>query len=99
MDRQPIEQPTSFLQREPAVVVSTLVSFLTAGVGFGVAFGLDIDDDQQQAIIAVVAPAVAVIFMVGPVLRQFVWSPASVKEVRAASVKAGATDSAAPIVP
>jgi len=98
MNRQPPEQPTSFLQREPAVVVSTLVSFLTAVVGFGVAFGLDIDDDQQQAIIAVVAPSVAVIFAVGPLLRQFVWSPASVKEVRSASVKAGKVDGVPPMV-
>jgi len=95
----PVEQPTSFLQREPAVVVSTIVSFLTAAVGFGVAFGLDIDDTQRDAIISVVSPAVAMIFLMGPILRQFVWSPASVKEVRAASVMAGETNSVPPIVP
>lgn len=51
-------------QREPAVIVGTITALVTAGVACAVAFGMDLTDDQQSAILgvaAVVAPLLAAI--------------------------------------
>jgi hypothetical protein len=87
------------MKSEPAVIVSTLTAFLTAIIGLAVAFGADITGEQQNAILTVLGPAVAIIALVGPVIRQFVWAPNTVKQVKAESVKAGETGGSAPIVP
>lgn len=69
------------MQQEPATIVSVIVGALTAVIGVLVAFGLDVSDDQRNAIIGAVAPLSAVIALLGPIIRQFVWSPESVKEI------------------
>lgn len=66
------------MQREPAVVVSTVTAFLTALFAVAVAFGLDLAPERQRAILAAVAPCVAIIFLVGPLVRRFVYAPATV---------------------
>jgi len=60
------------LSKEPAVIISAAVAFLTALIGLGAAFGLDVSDQMRQAIIGVVAPTVGIILLLGPVIRQFV---------------------------
>lgn len=60
------------MKMEPSVVISTITAFLTAVVGALVAFGLDVSDEQQKAIIAVVAPTVGLIFLIGFLIRGFV---------------------------
>jgi hypothetical protein len=79
------------LDKEPAVIVSTLTAFITALVGFGAAFGLDLTDAQRNAVIGVVAPAVAVIFLLGPIIRQFVFSPHTVQQKVTEAAAKGAT--------
>lgn len=86
--------------KEPAVIVSTLTALLTAIIGFGAAFGLDIDDDQKNAIISVVAPAVAVVFLLGPIIRTFVFSPHTVeKKVDEAAAKGAMGEVQTPVTP
>ena len=68
------------IQREPAVIVSTLTAFLTAAIGLVVAFGMDVTDDQKNAILGVLAPAVGLILLVGPVIRGLVFSPNTVRD-------------------
>lgn len=60
------------MNREPAVIVSAIAGFLTAVFGLAVAFGADLSDAQQKAILGVVAPTVALFFLIGPIIRQFV---------------------------
>ena len=87
------------LKSEPAVIVSTITALLTALIGFGAAFGLDLDEDQRNAVIGVVAPAVAVIAMVGPVIRGFVYSPDSTQKLVNAAEKAGQKGEEPPVTP
>jgi hypothetical protein len=60
------------VKREPATAVSVTVAFLTAIFGVAVAFGADITQAQQTAILTAVVPTAALIGLVGPVIRQFV---------------------------
>ena len=76
---------------EPAVIISTIAAFLVAVIGLAVAFGAPISPDQRDAIIGVVGPTVFVIFLVGPVIRRFVWSRSSVDDVRTGAI-AGVLD-------
>jgi len=82
---------TNILRTEPAVVISTVTAVLTALIGTGLAFGLNISDDQKNALIGSVAPLVGVIFLIGPVIRTFVYSPASTEKlVESATAKESA---------
>jgi len=86
--------------KEPAVIVSTITALLTAVIGLGVAFGMDITDTQQTAIISVVAPATAVIFLLGPIIRTFVYAPDTVqKKVDEAAVKGAMGETQTPVTP
>jgi hypothetical protein len=87
------------LKSEPAVIVSTVTALLTALIGFGAAFGLDVSEDQRNAIIGVVAPAVAVIALVGPIIRGFVYSPASTEKLVDAAHQTGEKGETPPVPP
>lgn len=66
-------------QNEPAQIVAYLTSAVTAILALLVAYGFDIDQDQQSAIlgvVAVIAPVVA-----GLLIRGQVYSPNTVKEI------------------
>jgi hypothetical protein len=54
--------------REPALIISTV----TAVIALGVAFGLDVTADQQEAIIKVVTAALGIVG--GAAIRQVVTS-------------------------
>ncbi len=60
------------MNKEPATIVSSLIGLITAVLGLAAAFGLNISDEQQNAIIGVVIPASAFIALIGPIIRQFV---------------------------
>lgn len=67
------------MQREPSILIGGITAFVTALIGLLVAFGLDIDQQQQTAILgmtAVLAPAVASI-----VIRFRVFSPATTERL------------------
>ena len=75
------------LDREPSVLIGGITAFVTAAIGLLVAFGLDIDQQQQTAILgmtAVLAPAIA-----GIVIRFRVFSPSTVEKLSADAYAAG----------
>lgn len=64
------------MNKEPAVIISAIVSLATALLGVAVAFGVDLSSNQQTALLGVaaaVAPLVA-----GALIRARVFAPASV---------------------
>lgn len=71
------------MRREPAFVVSTITAFLTALFAVAIAFGVDLSPEKREAILAAVAPCVAIIFLLGPLIRRFVYAPATVETIEA----------------
>ena len=75
------------LQTEPSVIIGSVTAFVTAAIGLLVAFGLDIDQQQQTAILgmtAVLAPVLASI-----AIRFRVFSPSTVERLSADAYAAG----------
>ncbi len=87
------------MKSEPALSVGLVTALIQAVVGLAIAFGADVSDEQQQAIILCVSTAFPVIMVMAAVVRQIVYAPDTVKQIRTQSVKAGETGGAAPIVP
>lgn len=86
--------------KEPAVVISTATAFLTAILGCAAAFGFNLDDTQRNAVLGVVAPAVALLFLLGPIIRTFVYAPDTVqKKVNEAASKGAMGETQTPVVP
>lgn len=77
--------------KEPAVIVSTITAAIVAVLGLLAAFGLSISDSTRDAILGAVAPLVAVILLLGPVIRQMVYSPHTTQAI---AEKAAATGDA-----
>lgn len=82
------------MDREPAVIISTLTAAATAILALLVAYGFDVSDQQQQAILGVVAVAAPII--AGIVTRSSVWAPASVEAVKQDAYRAGLDDATDP---
>ena len=89
----------SIFRQEPAVIVSSMTAFLAAILGFGAAFGLDLDDNQRNAVIGVVAPSVALIALIGPVIRQFVYSPNTTDKLVNSATRKEAAGETPPVTP
>lgn len=87
------------MQKEPALVVGAITAFLVAVCGLGVAFGLDLSDAQQTAIVACVAPTVALVALMSAVIRQLVWSPNSVEKLKDAAYNRGQAGEQPPVEP
>lgn len=85
------------MQKEPATIVSVIIGALTAVIGV-VAFGLDISDTQRNAIIGAVAPLAVLIALVGPFIRQFVFSPKTTQEFVDTAYQAGRSGGSKPTV-
>lgn len=87
------------MQKEPATIISSVVALITEVVGLLVAFGIDVSQAQQTAIIATVTALSGVIALVGPIIRGFVFSPASVEKISGESYAAGVppTDPVPPV--
>jgi uncharacterized membrane protein len=79
----------SIVKREPATVISAVVGLITAIIGLFVAFGIDVSTEQQNAIIGAVVSLSAVIALLGPVIRNWVYSPASVERIADQQYEAG----------
>ena len=86
------------MQQEPAAIIAAIAAFANAAVGCIVAFGINWSQEQQNAILGVVAATTALIALLGPVIRQFVYSPKSTQELVNKAEQAGATNSPAPPV-
>lgn len=79
--RTPVTKPVpqNAMATEPATIVGTITAAATAVIALLVAFGLDLSDEQQQAILGVVAVAAPVIAAV--VIRGKVYAPKTAQEV------------------
>lgn len=77
------------MQKEPAITVATVTAFVTAIIGLLVAFGVDVSEDQRNAILGVIGPAFLIILAIGPIIRQFVYAPKSVKKIANDQYEAG----------
>jgi hypothetical protein len=53
--------PVPLPSREPAVVIGTVTSVVTAVLALVVAFGLELTDDQRNAILGVVGAAAPIV--------------------------------------
>lgn len=62
------------LSKEAAVVVTTITGLIGSVVTLLVVFGVDLSTDQQVAIGATATAFLTAIFLVGPIIRQFVFS-------------------------
>jgi hypothetical protein len=86
------------VSKEPAVIVSTITAFATALIGALAAFGLNISKEQQDAILSTLAAAFAVILVLGPIIRTFVFSPNTTQNLVNKAEEAGVKDAPAPVV-
>jgi len=57
------------MKREPVITVASLTAVVSAVITLAVSFGLDLSDDQRQAILGVVAVVAPLVVMVA---RRFV---------------------------
>jgi hypothetical protein len=86
------------VKSEPASLISIITAFLVAVIGLGAAFGLDISEEQRNAVIAVVAPAAGVIALLGPIIRQYVFAPDTVEGVNDKAYAKGVAGEVKPTV-
>lgn len=63
------------MTNEPARLVSIITAFITAALGLVAAFGLNVSDDQRNAILGVIGPTVLIIGFAGEFIRARVVSP------------------------
>lgn len=82
------------MKTEPAITVASITAAVTAILALLVAYGFDVSDEQQQAILGIVAVLAPII--VGIVTRQNVWAPASVGTVKQDAYRAGLNDATDP---
>lgn len=67
------------MKREPATIIGAITAVVSAVLALLVAFGMDVSEDQQAAILGVVAAVAPLV--AGVLIRSKVWSPASVDKV------------------
>ncbi len=77
------------MNREPAVITAAITGLVTAIVGLLVAFNIDVSDAQRDAIVTTIATFSTVIVLVGPLIRNLVYSPDSAKRIQNRAYNAG----------
>lgn len=87
------------MDKEPALYVGAITAFLTTAIGLGAAFGLDISEEQRNAVISCVAPTVGLIILMAAIIRQLVWSPSSVQKLKDAAYERGQSGEQPPVQP
>jgi hypothetical protein len=87
------------MQKEPALTIGLITALAQAAIGLAIALGANISDTLQNAILAFISAAFPVIMLMALAIRQSVYSPNTVQQIKAESVKAGETGGAAPVVP
>ncbi len=83
------------MNSEPAVITTSIVALVTAGLALITAFGGDITQDQSAAVLGFVS---ALIALSGPVIRQFVFSKDTTQQLVNKAEEAGLKDAPAPVV-
>lgn len=69
------------MKTEPATIITSVTALIVAVFGLVAAFGLDISPETQKAVLGVVSPTVALIFLLGPIIRNYVYAPATVEKI------------------
>lgn len=72
--------------REPVLLGTAIVNLIAAFLALGAAWGLEMTAAQQDAMWQTLAAFSVVLWLVAPVIRSKVWSPASVAEITAGDV-------------
>jgi hypothetical protein len=75
------------VQTEPSAIVGTITAAVTAIIGLLVAYGFDISQDQQVAILGVTAVAAPLLASI--IIRFRVFAPATVEKLSADAYAAG----------
>lgn len=57
---------------EPVVIATSVTAILVQIIGAAAAFGLSLTDAQRTAILSCVEPIVLALFVLGPIIRQYV---------------------------
>jgi hypothetical protein len=65
------------MYKEPTALIGAISAAVAALVGLAVAFGLDLSQDQQAAILGAIGPVVIIIAVMTAAIRAKVYSPAS----------------------
>jgi len=68
------------MDREPVLTIAAISAIVTAVIALAVAFGAPLTDDQQKAVLALVAALAPV--AAGLWARRHAYSPASVRALR-----------------
>jgi hypothetical protein len=87
------------MSKEPAVIITAVTAFLAEVFGLCVAFGINISDSQEKAVIGTVTALAALIALLGPIIRQFVSSPHTVQRLVDNAQASGQVGSPPPPVP
>jgi uncharacterized membrane protein len=77
------------LSKEAVLVITTTTGFIGSIMTLLVAFGIDFSDEQRNAIIGTAVSFLVLIFVIGPIIRAFVWSKNSVRVVAEKAAKTG----------
>ncbi len=70
----------TIVKHEPAYIITTITAFLVAAFGLAATFGFNVSEETQKALFAMVSSAVALIFVLGPIIRQYVTPVAKAEE-------------------
>ncbi|MGI8406228.1 MAG: hypothetical protein ACR2OE_15965 [Thermomicrobiales bacterium] len=83
--------------KEPSAIIGTIVAIVTAALALLVAYGFDVSQERQTAIlgfVSVIAPLVAAV-----VIRGNVFAPQSVENSSNQQYRAGLNDATQPDIP
>ncbi len=70
-----MNRKSTAFRSEPAVIITAFTAVVTEVFGLAIAFGIHVSDAQQTAIISTVTALSALIALLGPIIRGFVYSP------------------------
>lgn len=83
-NKQQFEDALNGIQnKEPVLLGTAVVQLIVALIALLASWGIDMSDAQQDALWQSLAAFSVVLWMVAPVIRQHVWSPASVEKLQA----------------
>jgi len=80
--------------KEPALTAGTITAFVTALIALAVAFGLDITEEQRNAVLGLIGPLFAGILAASAIIRGLVYSPNTVARLETEAYSEGATGTA-----
>lgn len=69
------------LEREPALTIGTVTGAIAAVIALLVAYGVDVSEEQQNAILAFIPPLFAIIVAASAIIRGFVFAPRTVERL------------------